>query len=90
MVCQAECYNAHAFVGRAADFMPDGAAKQAQSGLQQWWWEQRFHKYAQHFERALKVNGGLRLVGDRCSYRQHSITTHTQRSIKARSSVRHE
>lgn len=44
--------------------------KQAKHGLQQWWWDQRFNKYARHFEKALKANGGLRLVGERCSYRQ--------------------
>lgn len=71
---QAECYNAHQFVERAADFIPDTAVKEAKGGLQKWWWDVRFPKLAQHFEKALQANGGMRLVGNRCSYRQP--TTH--------------
>ena len=72
---QGEAYNAHQLVGRAADFIPDGAVKLAKEGLQQWWWDTRLPKFARHFEKALNDNGGLCLVGERCSYRQPTATT---------------
>ena len=65
----------HKFVERAADFIPDAAVKQAETGLQSWWWDVRLPKWARHFEKALQANGGLCLVGQRCSYRQPTNPT---------------
>ena len=76
-------------VPKAKDFVPDAAVKQAESGLQEWYWTQRFPKHAAHFEKALKANGGQRLVGQRCSYGQlthsHTTTSHLTH-LKARGS----